>query len=183
MKSDMEKVEKIVDEHKSYLKSINNGIIEGTSEGVKEGIVEGLKRGVKEGLNECLVKGFVNIGQDDIGDIFEDIPEEIIKNTVKEGAKNIFEKSTEDYLHRVCQRLVDKIQNDDIKLHKDQTGYVLGLIKRSEQEAVKKMMEKLPSNPFLREITAGIQMALEESLEKNFEVCKQRIQKEIENKS
>ena len=181
MKSDMKKVEKIIDEHKSYLKSINDGILEGISEGVKGGVAEGLKRGVQDGLKECFLKGFINIGQDDIGDIFEDIPEEIIKNSVKEGARHIFEKSTKNYLQRVCQKLVDRIQREDIKLSKDQTEPILGLIKRGEQEAVRKMVETLPNNPFLREITAGMQMALEESLEKNFEACEEMLQKEIEN--
>ena len=181
MKSDVKKVEKIINEHESYLKSISDGVFEGILEGAKEGVAEGLKKGVKDGLKECFVKGFINIEQDDIGDILEDIPEEIIKNSVKEGARYIFEKSTEDYLQRACQKLVDSIQKKDIKLRKSQTAYVLGLIKRSEQEAVKKMVERLPDNPFLREITAGIQTALEESLEKRFEAWEERIQKEIEN--
>ncbi|GAG39155.1 unnamed protein product, partial [marine sediment metagenome] len=181
MESDMKEVEKIIDEHKSYLKSINDGIIEGISEGVKEGVAEGLKRGVKDGLKECFTKGFVNIGQDDIQDILEDIPEEFIKNSVKEGARHILEEGTEDYIVRLCQKLVDGIRKEKVKLSKDQTGYVLGLIKRSELEAMKRMVERLPNNPFLREITAGMQTALEESLEKNLEACEERIQKEIEN--
>ena len=130
----MKKVERIIDEHKGYLESISDGVLDGILEGMKEGVVDGLKRGVKDGLKECFVKGFINIGQDDIGDMLEDIPEEIIKNSVKEGAKYIFEKGTKDYLQRVCQKLVDRIQREDIKLSKDQTGRVLGLIKRSEGE-------------------------------------------------
>jgi hypothetical protein len=183
MKSDLKKVEGIIDEHKSYLKSISDGIIEGTSEGIKEGVADGLKKGVKDGLKECFVKGFVNIGDDDVGDLLEDIPGEIIKNSVKEGAGYIFEKSTEDYVQRVCQKLVERIQKEDIKLSKEQTGDALGLIKRSEQEAMKKIIERLPDNLLLREITAGIQIALEEKLEKNIEACEERLHKEIENKS
>ena len=181
MKSDMKEVEKIIDEHESCLKSINDEIIEGISEGVKEGVAEGLKRGVKDGLKDCFAKGFINIGQDDIGDILKDIPGEIIRNSVKEGAKYIFEKSTEDYLQRVCQKLVDAIHKKDIKLPKDQIGHILGSIRRSVREAMKKMVERLPNNPFISELTAGMQTALEESLEENFRVWEERIQKEIEN--
>lgn len=181
MKSDLKKVEGIIDEHKSHLKSISDGIIEGTLDGVREGVAKGLKNGVKDGLKECFVKGFVNIGDDDIVDLLEDIPEEIIKNSVKEGAGYIFEKSTEDYVQRVCQKLVERIGEEDIKLSKDQTGDALVLIKRSEQEAMKKIMEKLPDNPFFRKIIAGIQIALEESLERNIEACEERIRQEIEN--
>ena len=134
-------------------------------------------------MKECLVKGFVNIGQDDIRDILEDIPEEIIKTSVRKSAEHIFEKSTEAYLQKVCQKLIDKIQEGDIKLSRDQTRHILELIKRSEQEAVQKMVERLPNNPFFGEIIAGMQTALEESLEKNFEAYEERIQQEIRSKS
>ena len=183
MKSDFKKVEEIIDEHKSYLKSINDGIIEGTLDGVREGVAKGLKNGVKDGLKECFVKGFVNIGDDDIGDIFKDIPEEIIKNSVKEGAGYIFEKSTEDYVQRVYQMLVERIQKEDIRLSEDQTGDALGIIKRSQQEANKKMLARLPDNPFFREITAGMQTALEESLKRNLEAYEEKLLKVIKNKS
>lgn len=183
MPPETKKVEKIIAEHKSYLKSISDGIVEGISEGVKEGVVEGLKRGVKDGLKECLVKGFINIGPDDIQDILKDIPEEIVKNSVKEGAKQVFKISTERYVQRVCQKLVDRIKKGDIKLSKGQMGFVLGLFKRGEQEAVKKIVERLPNNPLLRAIVAGMKGALEESLEKNLKACGERIQKEIENQS
>jgi len=178
MKSDIKKVETIVDKHKSYLERINDGVLDGILEGMREGVVDGLKKGVKDGLKECFLRGFINIGQDDIEDILEDIPEEIIKNSVKEGAMYIFERSTEDYLQRVCQKLVDRIQKEDIKLSKDQTRHVLGLIKRSEREVVKKMVERLPNNPLLKGITAGMQMALEECLEEKFKACRERIRKE-----
>ena len=183
MNSDLNKIEEIIDEHKSYLKSINYGIVEGVSEGVREGVAEGLKNGVKDGLKECFTKGFINIGQDDIGEILEDIPEEIIKSSVKEGARYIFEKSTGEYLQMVCRELIDRIQKEDIKLSGDQAGYVLELVKRSEREAVEKMVARLPHNPFLREITAGVQAALEESLDKNFEAWESRIREEIEDRS
>lgn len=183
MENDIDKVEKIILQHGSYVKEIGEEISEGISQGVKEGVSDGLKRGVKDGLNDCLTKGFMNIGQDDIGDILEDIPREIIRNSVKEGAKHIFEKSTQDYLQKVCQRLVDAINKKDIKLPEDQTGHVLSLVKGSVREAVKKMGERLPNNPFIRELIAGMQTALEESLEENFGVWEERIHKEMVDES
>lgn len=183
MSEEERRIEKIVNQHKSHLRSISDEIIKGTLEGIKEGLTDGLKRGIKDGLKDCFVKGFINIGEDDIGDILEDIPEEIIKNVVKEGAKYIFENSTEDYLQRICQKIVDGIQKEDIKLSKDQTGDVLDRIRRSQQEALKNMMERLPNNPFLREVMAGMQTAWEESLEKTLKACEEKIQKEIANKS
>jgi hypothetical protein len=183
MQSEVKKVEKIIGGHKGYLKSISDGIIEGISEGVKEGVVEGLKKGAMDGLKECLTKGFVNIGQDDIQDILEDIPQEIIKNSVKEGARQALKRSTGRYVQRVCQKLVDRIKKGDIKLSKGKIKLVLGLIKRGEQEAVKKIVERLPNNPLFRAIVAGVQVALEENLWKSAEACEERIRKEIARKS
>ncbi len=57
-----------------------------------------------------------NIGDDDIGDILREIPEEFIKNSVKEGAGQIFKKSTEEYLQMVCQKLVERMQKKNMKL-------------------------------------------------------------------
>jgi hypothetical protein len=185
MPPETKKVEKIIDGYKGYLKSISDGISEGISEGVKEGVEEGLTQLVKDGLKECLLKGFISTGQEDIKDILEDIPEELIKNSVKEASRQVFKISTEDYVQQVCQKLADRIKKGDIKLSKAQTGLVLGLVKRSEQETVKKMVGKLPNNPLLKAVVAGIQKALEESLEKNFKTCAERTwkEKEIEGKS
>jgi flagellar biosynthesis/type III secretory pathway protein FliH len=175
MKSDLKKVEEIIDEHKSHLESINDGIMEGISAGIREGVTKGLKNGLKGGLKECFVEGFIDIGQDDIGDILKDIPEELVKSSVKEGARYIFEESTKDYLQNVCQKLVDRIQKGEVKLSKDQTELVLDLIKRSEKEALNKMVARLPNNPFFRNVAVGMQTALEESLEKNFIVFQEKM--------
>ncbi|MFX1264918.1 MAG: CARDB domain-containing protein [Promethearchaeota archaeon] len=177
----MKKIEKIVDKHKSYLESINDGIIEGTLEGIKEGVVHGVKNGVKDGLRECFVRGIINIGQDDIRDILEEIPEEIIKNTVKESARYIFKKSTAEYLKRIFRKIVDRMRKEDIKLSKNQRGQILDIIIKSERKAVKKVVEKLPNNPFLKEITAGMQIALEESLKDSFKGYQKKLQKNKQN--
>ena len=46
MNSDMEKIERIIDEHQGYLKSIGDGITEGLWDGIKEGVTEGSKKGM-----------------------------------------------------------------------------------------------------------------------------------------
>ncbi len=45
MNSDMEKIERIIDEHQRFLKSIGDGITEGLWDGIKEGVTEGSKKG------------------------------------------------------------------------------------------------------------------------------------------
>ena len=64
-------------------------------------------------------------------------------------------------------------------MSEDQAGYVLELIRTGEREGLKRVVAKLPNNPFLKEIIAGIQTVLEESLEKNLQACAETIQKEM----
>lgn len=182
MNKEAKKAERIIDKHKSDLKSISKEIIKGTSEGIKEGIADGLKSGVKDGLDDCFTKGFMNIGQDDIQDILklEDIAEGFIKGRVKKGAKYIFQKSTKDYLKKICEKLIDEIQKGDVKLSKDQTEHILNLIKKSKPEALEKAVEKkLPNNFLFREVVAGMKEVWEDSLAKEFEKYENKIQKEI----
>lgn len=180
MENDTERVKKIILKHGSYVKGIGEEIAKGISQGVREGVSDGLKRGVKDALQECLTKGFVNIGQDDIQDILEDIPQELVKNSVKEGARLIFEEGTEDYVQGLCQKLVDRIRKEDIQLNKDQTGYVVDHVKRCEQEAINEVAQRLPNNTFLREAVSGIQIAMEESLENHLRECERRIHIELD---
>lgn len=175
----MDKVEKTISDYQDYIENITEEIVEGVSQGVREGVANGLKRGVKTALEDCLTKGFVNIGQEDIQDILQDIPEAIVKNAVKEGSKHIFEKVSKEYIQRLCQELIDKIRNQDVRLSEDQTKGILDLIKSSGYETVSRMTERLPDNTFLRKTVAGTQEALEEGLDRNLTACRERIIKEI----
>ena len=179
MTADTQLAEKITAEHESYLESIIDGLLEGIAEGAREGLAEGLKKGTKDALQECLVKGPGNIGQDDIKDIIEAIPQAIIKASVRKGAKQILKKTTEVYVQKVCQQLIEEIKKEDIKLSREQIGYALELIQKSQQEAVGQIVEKLPRNPLFSAIADGMQTALAESLKKSLAACQERIQKEL----
>lgn len=181
MSEEERRIEKIVNQHKTFLTSINSGIMEGVLEGIKEGTTDGLKRGVKDGLKDCLTKGLTEIEQDDLGDILNDIPEAIIENSIREKAKGILEESIRDYMQRVCQDLIDKRQKDDIKLSKDRTHYILSVIKECVQGALNRTVLRLPNNPFTRELMSGIQGILEDSLEENFQEWVDKLQEEGTN--
>lgn len=105
MTTDTQLAEKLTKEHESYLESIIDGLLEGIAEGAREGLAEGLEKGAKDALQECLVKGPGNIGQDDIKDIIEAIPQAIIKASVRKGAKPILKRTTELYIKQACQKL------------------------------------------------------------------------------
>lgn len=183
MRSDLRKVEEIVDGHKSYITSINNGILEGVVEGVKEGVASGLKNGLRDGLKECLTKGFFNVGEDDITGLLEDIPDEIIRSSIRGVTRQVFAEITGPYSQRVCQTLVEKIKKEDIKMSVDQTAYALDYMKKSEEKAWKKIARRLPGNYILREIINEMHTALVESLEENFRFCEERLRQEIERLS
>lgn len=176
---DVTRFEKIIDEHKGHLKSIEDGIVEGVQEGVKEGVSEGLKDGVKDGLKEGFDKGFINIGEGDIKDIIDKITEGINIIDLEERAEYSIERGVKEYLQGVCGRFIDEIQHKDIKLSKNQVKEIITLIKRTEKEAEERIGRKLQNNFFYRASVEGIKAALEESFETNGAECEERIYKEI----
>ena len=56
----------------------------------------------------------------------------------------------------------------------------MDFVKRSEQEAMNQIAQRLPNNTFLREAVSGIQIAMEESLGSHLKECEQRIRKELD---
>ncbi len=174
MTTDNQLAEKLTADHESYLQSTGDVLVEAILEGVKEGAAESLKKGARDALKECLTRGFTNIEAPAIKDILEDIPQEMVKSSVKEGAKRIFKKSTEGYIKKACQKLIKKMQREGIKLSQKKTDYILKIFKISEREALKKIVAKVPQNPLFGAIIAGMQAALEESLEKNFAAYAQK---------
>ena len=113
MTSHINNLETIINKDKNCLESIIGGIAEGISEGLRKGTVKEFKKGIWDGVKECSTKGLINIGTDDIGDILLDIPEDIVKKSMKEGARQIIDISTEEYVSRICKRLSDRIQNEN----------------------------------------------------------------------
>jgi len=177
MTTDSQLAEKLTAEHESYLESAGDGLVEAILEGAKEGAAEGLKKGAEDALKECLTQGFTNVEAPAIKDILVDIPQDMVKSSVKEGAKRIFKKSTEGYIKKAFQKLFKKMQKEGIKPSREETAYILKIFKKSEREALKKLVAKMPQNPLFGAIIAGMQAALEESLEKNFAAYAQKIQK------
>ena len=93
MKSDMEKIERIIDEHQGHLKSIGDGITEGIWDGIKEGVTEGSKKGARDGLRECLEQGFMNVGEGTIEDVVAYVSELAISREAIKGTSHIIESS------------------------------------------------------------------------------------------
>jgi DNA repair exonuclease SbcCD nuclease subunit len=177
MKTDRQLVERITGQPESYLESARDSLVESILEGVKEGAIEGLKKGAREALKECLTTGFSNVEAADITDILADIPPEIVKSGVKEGAKVIFKRTTEGYIKKACQKLIQKMKKEGVKLTKGEIDLILEILKTGERETLKQIVAKLPHNPLFGAIIDGMEAALEESLEKNFAACAQEMQK------
>jgi flagellar biosynthesis/type III secretory pathway protein FliH len=172
---DNKRVERIVEDESSRLKGIHEGITEGILEGMKEGTVDGLKKGAKDGLKECLAEGLGNVSPVDIEDVLGGIGEDVVRTTIREGTKNIFQKSAETYIRGICNRVVNEVQKRNTKLTEEQIRYSVDFVIKREQEAAKQVMAKLPGNPFFTEFAAGIQAALEESLKNELKLCEDRL--------
>jgi hypothetical protein len=179
MTAERQLAERLTAQHESYLESTGDSLVKSILEGVKEGAADGLKKGGQDALKECLTTGLLNVEAADIKDILTDIPQEIVKSSVKEGAKSIFKKSTEVYIEKACQRLIARMRAEGAKPSKEETDYILEVFKISERETLKQIVAQLPQNPLFGAITAGMQAALEESLEKNFAACAEKIHKEL----
>ncbi|MFC1864983.1 hypothetical protein ACFLYG_04070 [Chloroflexota bacterium] len=183
MPAGIKRVERIVEDENSQLKSIQEGITEGILEGIREGVMEGLKKGVRDGLKECLTEGLGNVTPVDIKDVLDGIGEDAVKVTVRESTKNLFSKSAEAYMRGICERVVNEVQKQHVKLTKAQIPFILSLVTKSEQETAKRVMERLPDNPFVKEFAAGIQAAFEESLKKELKLCEDRLRQKAASSS
>jgi hypothetical protein len=155
-------------QNKSYLESINEEVVEGILEGVRQGVAHGIESGAGDGLKECFKGGVIDIRQEDIGDVLEDVREGSVTNKVSEYAKVAFEKSIEGYIAEACQDLVDSIKREHIRMSDEQEGQVLEIFIKREREAMQQIVRRLPDNPLMKEITAGIQGAVEEDMTRGF---------------
>ncbi len=183
MPVDIKSLERIIENENNRLQSIHEGIVEGISEGMREGAVDGLKRGVKDGLKECLAEGPGNVSPVDIGDVLDGIGEDVVRVAIRESTKNVFKKSAETYIRGICERVVNEVQKQHTELPEDQIGYIVDLVMKIEKEASDRMIKSLPGNPFVKEFAAGIQAALEASLESELKLCGDRLRQKASNSS
>jgi hypothetical protein len=181
MGTEIKLVEKAVDEYDSYLKSISDGIVKGTLEGIKKSVPSGIKNGIKDGIKECFSKGLSNVTGEDIKAIIMDIPQKIEKTCIKESAKQIMNICTRYYVENVRRKIVKQIKKKELRLSKKKVEDVLPLLKKAEQEAMKKVNNALPNKYFLKDIMASIQKSLEESLDNNFKACEEELLQKTEN--
>ena len=180
MTQDTTALEKMIDEQAAYLNMIYEGVAEGIREGLKEGIAGGVKKGAQQALQDCLVKGFIDIDDGDIGDMLREIPENLIKNSIEEGARQIFEQSTRGYVQRVSSKLVERIHRQNLNLSKEQIGILRDQAKKCQNDALNKALKGMPYNPFLKEISAGIQKALDQSVDRGFNSWEEKLKAEPE---
>jgi hypothetical protein len=181
MGTETELVKKAVDEHESYLKSIGDGIAKGALEGVKKSVPSGIKNGIKDGVKECFSKGLGNVTGEDIKAIITDIPQKIEKSCIKESARQIINICTGYYVESVRRKIVKQIKKKELRLSREQLEDILTLLKKAEQEAMKKVSNMLPNKYFLKDIISGVQKSLEENLDNNFKACEEELLQKTDN--
>ncbi len=177
MTTDTQPAEKLTTEHESRLQSIVDDVLKGIAEGAKEGLAQGLKKGGREALESCLFQSPGKAAPAGIKGIMKAIPQTVIKASVRKGAKPILQKTAEQRMKQACQKLIEKLKKEGARPSSEQIGFILELIQRSQQEAVRQIIEKLPSNPLFSAIAGGMQAALDESLKKSLANCQASLQK------
>jgi len=181
MNSDMEKIERILDEHQGYLKSIGDGITEGLWDGIKEGVTEGSKKGARDGLRECLEQGFMNIGEGTIEDVVAYISESAISRKAIKGTSHTIESSFKRYLDTLSDSIIDRIRGKELVLPLDHMESVVELIKLRQQIIGQMIGEKLPHNSLCSSVVAGVQTALDEALDRKIQDFSTKIQEAVES--
>ena len=177
MTTDTQPAEKLTAEHESRLQSIIDDVLKGIAEGAKEGLAQGLKKGGREALESCLFQSPGKAGPAGIKGIMKAIPQAVIKASVKKGAQPILQKTAEQRMQQACQKLIEKLKKEGVRPSPEQIGLILEFIQRSQQEAVKEIVEKLPKNPLFSAIAGGMRAALDESLKKSLANCRTSLQK------
>ncbi|MDP3878772.1 MAG: hypothetical protein Q8Q07_00500 [Dehalococcoidales bacterium] len=175
MPADIQIFEKVTAEQDSNLEAILTGIVDGIMEGVKEGVSDGLRKGIEEGLKGSLSGDLGSSGEIDFREVIEDILEDTARTTLRESTKNIVSRPAEIYMRGICSRLVIEITQRNIKLTESEIRQLKDVVTRAEKQALSRLSDRLPDNPFIKEIAGGIQAALEDSLQKELESCQERL--------
>ena len=175
MPADTKKLEKIVAREKDRIKLVQDGIIDGILEGAREGATQGLKKGAKDTFKDLITGEPGSISDIDFQKILEGIAEDTIKTTIKETAKNAFSKPAEIYVHSVCDRITGELEGRNIRLKDNEISELSTLIRKAHQDLIKNISDKLPDNPFINELFAGLQEALEDALDKELKLFEERL--------
>jgi hypothetical protein len=177
MPLDVKVFEKVVDKQNPNLAAILDGITEGIIEGIQEGVSDGLRKGFKEGLKDSISVGFTDASEFDFGKLLEEVLEDTTRTSINEVFKNVASKPAEIYMRAICDHIVTEVTKRNIELTDNDIGQIEDMVVNAEQRIVKTLSGKLPDNPFIKEIADGIQIALQDSLQKELTSCRERLEK------
>ena len=178
MNSDAKRFEKIIDEHKNYLASICDGIVQGVRDGTKEGATEGSKKAVWDALKkECLPQGLMNVESVDIENITALISKSAISRDIIKATSNIIESSVQRSLDELSHGIVNKFQGQ-----KPNLAFVVELITQRQEKIGQWIQEALPNNPLSSSIVGGVQTALDEVMDKTIQGFRTKIQERLEGR-
>ena len=146
-------VEEVMDEHREFLKSVGDGVVEGVREGMRSGAIKGSKRGLIAGLRDCLARGLMNTGEGD----FEDVAGYL---SVSDISSDVEAASSGGSLREVSNAIVRQIRGRVRSADKTQ---------RAIEHIKGRIRDELPNNPLSKAIVGKTQRALDGGLSGSIE--------------
>lgn len=196
----MDTIKDLISRYGTDFESVRNDIVSGIKEGFEEGIKEGIKKGFCDGIKDCLKFGFFNMDKikiksfnkilaDAFGNASEKSISNVIKKTVKRECKSIVDPSIKKYMEKACNTVTEEIKSSKVQLEGGNAKEIKNLLNLSIKKIKEKIgkitndvREKLPTDVIFGSVVDGIQENLEETFNENIEICKERVNREIDTK-
>ncbi|MBI2852515.1 MAG: hypothetical protein HYX84_05395 [Chloroflexi bacterium] len=150
-------------------------MIEGILEGAREGASQGIKKAGKEAFRDILAGDLGGGGDIDLALMLEEVSENAVRVSVRESSKNVFSGPAEAYVRSVCDRIIDQLKQRNASLSGEEISHLTGLLRQAHQRAIRDIGGRLPDNPFVRELFEGLQVALEDALDKELKSFEERL--------
>ncbi len=196
----MDIIKDSINRYSTDFESVKDDIVSGIKEGFEEGIKEGIKKGFCDGIKDCLEFGFFNMDKvkiksfnkilaDAFGNASEKSIRIAIKKTVKRECKSIMDPSFKKYMEKACNTVTEEIKSSKVQLDGGNAEEIKNLVNLSIKKITEKIgkitddvREKLPTDIIFGSVVDGIQENFDETFNENIEICKERVNREIDNK-
>jgi hypothetical protein len=173
-------------------------IREGIDEGFNEGYKEGIKQGFIDGVKECLATGFNDIEvkstEETLKYAFETASDESINVSITRAVSRKYRERIgppfKKKMEEACSKVVEDIRRGDFELDKLPAselkicvGTSVQKIKECVDSAFEGIRKNLPEDLVFGSVLNGLQDGFDNDLEENLQTCKNRICKEIDEKT
>lgn len=186
-----EGIDAILNPYLDFCRDIKSDSIEALKEGAEEGIKEGTKSGILGGLYDCFGIRFLKMADVNVKDL-DEIFKNVADDTLKEQAKNTFKNELcpkiNNKLQAICDRNLEKIKEEKIKIDADTLDLIenetIRTIAKEKIEAFESdMKQTLPQNFVFDFLFDAMQKAICECVIENFNACEKKLQDALQQQT